>query len=220
MQVTIGTAGTYIDNNLQAKYCAQSDVLTVHPWYGAVLIAANLATLVAAASEVDVVTTLSKFIPPSAIQKSAGTWTPTVASDVCSDVRTAGDASFTLLIPIELPAWQTYYRNGSKLISIEVFYKIATLAADDFATVALEKIALPVTGSAPTGAAVTCTIDAGHDTAGERKATGDHTMKVTLTTSEWINNGYAYVLVLVVDAAATTDFTLYGARVNFAEDAA
>ena len=34
---------------------------------------------------------ISKFIPPSQIQKSAGTWTPTLASNVASDLRTAND---------------------------------------------------------------------------------------------------------------------------------
>jgi hypothetical protein len=157
---------------------------------------------------------MSEFIPPSMVQKTAGTWTPTLASNVWSDVRTAADASFSLAIPINLMASSDGYR-GAYVKSIDVFYKIATAAADDFATVSLEKMALPATGAAPTGAALTVTQDTGHDTAAERKATGDHTMTVTLSTPEWLDNDEALVLTLTVDAAATTVFTLYGARVNY-----
>ncbi len=159
-------------------------------------------------------THMSKFISPVMIQKTAGTWTPSVSSNVELDVRTAADAAFTLLIPIPLPS-NSEYRKGCKLVSIDVFYKIGTAAADDFATVALNKYSLPANDAAPSGAAVTCMIDAAHDTAAERLAVDDHTMTVTLTTPEWIDNDAAFMLSLVIDAAATTVFTLYGARANY-----
>lgn len=159
---------------------------------------------------------MCKFVAPAAIGKTAGTWTPGLASNVASEARGAADAAFTLLIPIELPSTDRY-REGAKLESIDVFYKIATAAADDFATVELEKLTLPATGTGVSGAAVTTTCDSGHDTAAKRKATGDHTLTVSLSTPAWIDDGEAYVLALVVDAAATTVFTLYGARANFAE---
>jgi hypothetical protein len=157
---------------------------------------------------------INQFIPPSQILKTAGTWTPSIASKVASEGRTAADASFGLLIPIPL-LQSDAQGQGAKLQSIDLFYKIATAAADDVATVELEKIALPATGAAPTGAAVTTTCDTGHDTAAERKAVGDHTMTVTLTTPEFMDQDYAYMLYILVDAAANTAFTLYGARVNF-----
>ncbi len=76
-----------------------------------------------------------------------------------------------------------------------------TLAADDVA---------------PTGAAVTCTIDTGHDTAAERLAVDtDHCMTVTLATPAWLDDGDAYYLQLVVDCAAGTVFTFFGARANY-----
>jgi hypothetical protein len=155
-----------------------------------------------------------QFVPPTMVGKSAGTWADSVASNVIKSARTAADASFTLMIPVMLPQ-SANYRNGAKLKSIDVYYKIGTADADDFATVELEKMTLPATGSAPTGAAVTVTLDAAHDTAGERKAQGDHTMTVTLETPAYIGNGDAYSLQLVVDAAAGTVFTLYGARINY-----
>lgn len=160
-------------------------------------------------------THMSRFIPASEISKSAGTWTPSVASNVPKEARTAADAAFTLLVPIKLEQ-NGNYRNGARLKSIDVYYQIGTAACDDFATVELEKITWPAaTGSAPTGAAVTTTCDAGHDTAAERLAVAAHKMTVTLTTPEWMDDDVAYVLQLVVDAAAATVFTLFGARANF-----
>ena len=105
--------------------------------------------------------------------------------------------------------------KGAKLVSIDVYYSIA-VAADDFATVELEKITLGADDTAVSGAAVATTPDAGHDTAGERKAADtDHVMTVTLDTPEWIDDAVAFFLKLVVDAAATTDFVFYGARANY-----
>jgi hypothetical protein len=160
-------------------------------------------------------THMSKFIPPQSIVKTAGTWTPSVAANLPIDVRTAAGAAFTLIIPIPLDMNSTY-RAGARLKSIDVWYKILTADATDFATVELEKITLTATGSKPTAAALTgVTIDALHDTAAERKAAGEHTMTVTLNTPEWLDDDEAYALTCVVDAAAGTVFTLYGARANF-----
>lgn len=93
---------------------------------------------------------------------------------------------------------------------MKVFYKIATAAADDVATVAMDEVTLPATGVAVSGAAVTITQDGDHDTAAERKATGDHTMTVTITTPFWIDDGECVWVSIVVDAALTTAFSLYG----------
>ncbi len=157
---------------------------------------------------------MSKFIHPSDIQKTAGTWTPTLSSNVWADVRTANDSAFSLAIPVKLEGNAKEYR-GCKLKSIDVFYAIGTTLADDFATVELEKMTLNATGTAPTGEAVTTTCDAAHDSAAERKATGAHKMTVTLSTPAFIDEDEVYTLTLTVDAASGTVFTLYGARANF-----
>ena len=159
-------------------------------------------------------THMSMFIPPAAIGKTAGTWTPAIASNVASEARGAADASFTLNIPVLVPS-NSEALKGAKLKSIDVYYKIGTAAADDFATVELSKMTLPVTGEAVSGEAIETTEDADHDTAAERKTVDDHTMTVTLTTPVWVDDNDAYVLTLVVDAAATTVFTLFGAKANF-----
>lgn len=157
---------------------------------------------------------LSKFIPASAAQKSAGTWTATLASNVLSDNRTAADAAFTIYVPINLGEMGQAYHGGAKIESIDVFYSIGTAAADDFATVELEKCTLPVTGTAVTGAAVTVTIDTGHDTAAERLAVAAHTMTITPAADLYLEDDYYYALTMIVDAAATTVFKLFGVRVN------
>lgn len=159
-------------------------------------------------------THMSQWIPPSAIQKSAGTWTPTLSTDLVSDVRTAADTAFNLFIPVPLPS-NSEYRAGALLKSIDVYYKVATAALDGFATVALKKMTLPATGTIVSGADVAVTEDAGHDTAAERLAVGDHTMTVTLDTPAYIDDGEEYVLYCALDAAATSVFTLYGARANY-----
>ena len=87
-----------------------------------------------------------------------------------------------MLIPITVPSNESALK-GARLKTIEIFYAIATNAADDFATVGLDKVTLGVDDTAAAGAAITHTIDAGHDTAAERKAVDtDHVMTLTITT--------------------------------------
>ena len=161
-------------------------------------------------------THMSQFIPPSEFQHSAGTWTVSEASNLMKSARTAGDASFTTLIPIPIISNESA-KKGAQLKSIDVWYAIGTAAADDFATVELELVTLPADDTAVSGAAVSgVTIDAGHDTANERKAVDtDHCMTITLDDPAWIDDGEFYFLKLVVDAAATTVFTYFGARANY-----
>jgi hypothetical protein len=158
---------------------------------------------------------MSQFIPPTMFDFSAGTWAQAIASNVVSMNKSAADESFTAIIPILIPS-NSVALKGAKLLSIDVWYSIGTTLADDFATVELEKVTLAADDTAPTGAAVTTTCDAGHDSAAERKAVDDdHCMTVTITTPAWVDDGDAYYLQLVVDCAAGTVFKFFGARANF-----
>ena len=161
-------------------------------------------------------THMCKFIFPSAFQHSAGTWTVSEASNLMKSARTANDSSFTTLIPIPLLSNESALK-GAKLKSIDIYYAIGTAAADDFATVELEKMTLGADDTAVTGAAVTAvTLDAGHDSAAERLAVDtDHVMTITITTPAFIDDTEAYFVKLVVDCAATTVFTFFGARANY-----
>jgi hypothetical protein len=160
------------------------------------------------------VTDICKFISPFDAIATAGTWTPSIASSVIKNDRTAADASFSLFIPIALPG-SNLGKQGAYLVSVDVWYIIATAACDDFTTAALVKMSLPVDGSAPTGSNPSATLDADHDTAAERKAADEHKMTFTLDTPEFIEDDEAWYVYLVVDAAATSVFSLVGAQANF-----
>ena len=156
-------------------------------------------------------TNLKQFIPASAITKTAGTWTPAVASNVISEARTAAAASFDLLIPLALPG-AAAYRQAVKLKTVKLHYQVGTAAASDFATVALHKMTL---GATVTGEALTITLDADHDTAAERKAVAVHEMTVTLPDDCWVKEDEALYLQCTISAAGTTVFTLFGAVLGF-----
>ena len=158
---------------------------------------------------------MARFISPNLFAFSAGTWTPTVTSDVLTMVRSAADASFTAMIPININS-NSIPLKGSKLVSIDIWYAIGTAAADDFATVDLNKVVLAADDTAPSAAAQDITLDAGHDSADERKAVDDdHCMTLTLDTPAWIDDGDFYWVELIIDCAATTVVTFFGARANF-----
>ena len=124
-------------------------------------------------------------------------------------------SSFTMLIPITIPSNESALK-GARLKSIEIFYAIAAAAADDFATVAIDKVTLGVDDTAASGAAVTHTMDAGHDTAAERKAVDtDHVMTLTITTPFYMDDNECVWVSCIVDCAATTVFTNYGAVAHF-----
>ena len=110
---------------------------------------------------------MSEFIHPGDFEMSAGTWAITESSNVVSNDRTAADAAVTVLVPIRMPSNQSALK-GAKLTSIDVGYLIGTAAADDFATVELEKVTVGADNVAASGAAVDVTLDTAHDTAAER----------------------------------------------------
>jgi hypothetical protein len=156
-------------------------------------------------------TKINQFVPVGMIGKSAGTWTLGVSSNVVSEGRTAGAASFDLILPVFLPGSEAYHQ-GAKLKAIKLYYQIGTAAATDFATVALHKMTL---GAAISGEAVGVTLDSNHDTAAKRKAVGMHEMVITLNEGAWLKEDEGICLQCVVSAAATTVFTLFGAVLDY-----
>ena len=159
-------------------------------------------------------TDICQFIPPADILKNAGTWTPTYASNVSSDVRTAAEAGFALHIPIVLPG-SNLGLQGAKLASIDVWWKVATAALTLFSAPVLNKITLAANAVAVSGAELTTTLDTGHDTEAERITVASHKMAVTLSTPVFLEDDYGYMLYLYMEAAAGSVFTLYGAQANF-----
>ena len=159
-------------------------------------------------------TDICQFIPPADILKSLGTWTPTYASNVSSDVRTAAEANFALHVPIALPG-SNLGLQGAKLVSIDFWYKIATAACTGSGTPVLNKIALAANAVAVSGAELTTTQDADHDTEAERVTVASHKMAITLSTPVFLEDDYAYMLYMTFNCAAGTVYTLYGAQANF-----
>jgi len=159
-------------------------------------------------------TKMSKFIHPGDFEIAVGTWVVAESSNVVSYDHTDGDEAVTVLIPIRIPS-NSVALKGAKLASIDVGYLIGTAAADDFATVELEKVTIGADNVAAAGEAVTTTEDSAHDTAAERKAADDHTMTVNVTTPEFLDDGDCYWLKLVIDCAATTVLKFYGAIAHY-----
>jgi len=160
------------------------------------------------------VSKINQFLPPALFGKAGGTWTLGVSSNVVAETRSTADSSFALYLPILAPSSEAY-RQGARLESVTVYYKIAGAAADDFSAPVLHKMALPVASEAASGAALSLTLDGGHDSADERKAVGTHSMTISLESPCWLGEDECVWLQLSVDAAASTSFSLYGAQVNY-----
>jgi hypothetical protein len=159
-------------------------------------------------------TAMSQFIPAINFAFSLGTWTPTLASNVVSNVRTAGAASCNVFIPILIPS-NLVALKGSRLKSIDVWYSIATADLTDFATVEIEAITLPANATLPTATTLASTQDALHNTAALRKAQQNAKMTITVTTPVWIADLLQYVVNLVLSCAATSVVTFYGALIHY-----
>jgi hypothetical protein len=109
---------------------------------------------------------------------------------------------------------------GSLLKSIELMYEVANGDCDDVATVEIYKDTLSPTaasgsGTINTAAAVSSTIDAGHNTDAERLAQDEHRMIVTLDTPVWIDNDATFHLEVIVKADDDTEVNIYGAIINY-----
>ena len=161
-------------------------------------------------------THMSQFIPPFEIAKTAGTWTPTIAANLISDVRTAAGAAFTLIVPLKVPSNASGLK-GSYLKSVDLYWLNAGADLTSIATVAIDKVTLPTaqTGTAAAGTTVAVTVTSGNETSAKRVTQATHHMIVTLDTPVWIDDDEAFYLSMVcVDGGGTT-FSLYGARANF-----
>jgi len=158
---------------------------------------------------------ICQHIPPSAITKSAGTWTPTLSGNTYYEARTAEAAGFYLYLPIVLPASHNA-KQCAKLISVDIWYKVGIAALAEFTAPTIKKLTLPATGVAAAGAAFTAfTVDAAHDTDAECKAVGDHKMTLTFTNSPYLEDDESLVIILTCEGAATSTFSLFGAQVNY-----
>lgn len=157
---------------------------------------------------------VNQFIPPIQIAKSAGTWTPTVAGNLVVEQRTAAAEGFYIVIPITL--FGSELSQGARIKSVDIWYKVGTVAMAGMASVTVKKLTLNDDTEAVESADYTAiTLDAGHDTEAERKAVATHKMTVSFTGKPFLNNDEALQVVLSCEGALTSAFTLYGAQANF-----
>jgi len=161
-------------------------------------------------------TAMVKWISPKEFLNSAGTWTAKEgsAADCWVLERTAAHADWNTMIPILLPQ-NSASGKGSKLVSIDVWYKILTEALNSV-TATLYKVTKTVHGTMPAaGTSVAFSYDTGHDTAAERFDVDEHLMTVTLDTPVWLDHDDIYFLELACSAEINGVFQFLGAKVNY-----
>lgn len=140
---------------------------------------------------------------------NAGTWTMTrVAQGDYALVHTAADDTTILSFDIT-PMLQSAASKGFKLNSLDVIYSVGTLALDAHSltldSVVYANNAANVITSVPlTGALATAT------------QANPYVTNLAVTTPAYLNTADAkYVIELTVNAAATSDYSLYGINLRF-----
>jgi hypothetical protein len=155
----------------------------------------------------------AQWIAPGVIARTAGAWTPTLASHTVGEVRTAEAGTFNLLAPVLVPS-NAEGLKGARLLSVELVYKIGTAAMTSVTTVELEKGLIAADG-ALSGAAAALTLDGNHNTSAKRAGVGDHRLLASLDAPAFVDNDEVYWLYVTFNAPATTIFTLWGAIANY-----
>lgn len=145
----------------------------------------------------------------------SGSWSDVaLAGNVWCKRRTAGDATFTVKIPLGLPQ-SAAPGKGAWLMAVEVFYKVATAALDGLSA-GLYANTLPGDGTAFAAAqALAFTYDSGHDTPAERVDMDEHRMTLTLAEPLLLEAGKLAHLELAGDGSAMSVFELYGAQARY-----
>lgn len=166
-------------------------------------ILAELAAIVAENADVAVGIDLADRVDVS------GVWTLTrVSAAVYVLTRTAGAATEAVAFRASRLRTRSTALRGFKATGARIKYAVATADLNDI-TVSGAFSIMPATGAAVAAATSlgTITYDAAHDTTGERKAIGEHTMTVTFGTPVYLSEAEVELLV-TVDAALTSALTI------------
>lgn len=158
-------------------------------------------------------TSMSQFIPPTAIHYVGGTWADAAGAVAGTIVKrkTAAAETTVVNIPIIIPS-NSVALKGSKLKSIEIDYEILIAAATSI-TATLNKVTRGINGAVAVVANAPATQDLAAATAA---ATVDqHKLTVTVTTPVWIDNDEYFLLVLTCVCALTTVLEFLSANINF-----
>lgn len=157
------------------------------------------------------------FIPHQQMTFTTGTWTDTFASGRSSMVKTAGDTTSTIDIPISLP--RRVGEHGVKLKSIDIAYRNTTADLDAVPTLVLYRQDYDLVTSAAGDDVVATTIA----TTGDAVVTADaddRMMTFTVDDADWDYDAEArctYFARLTVNAGASSVVSVLGAFVNFNE---
>ncbi len=102
--------------------------------------------------------------------------------------------------------------KGCCLVSVDVYWEVLTAAADAVDAL-IHRVTLPVNGAAiGTVESLAFSYDTGHDTGPERLTLDQHSMTLTLTAPVWIEDDQVIQVQVIIDAAATSAITVFGAR--------
>ena len=159
----------------------------------------------------------TRFIPHQSMTFTTGTWTPTFASGRSSNVKTAGDTTSTIDIPISLP--RRAGEHGVKLTGLDIAYRNTTAALDAVPTLVLYRQDYDAVVAGATGDVAITTIP----TTGNAVVTedaNDRLMSFTVTTPIWdvtAESNATYFARLTIDAAASSVVSILGAVVKYNE---
>jgi len=139
------------------------------------------------------------------------TWVPGVDSNVPKIVspQTTAEAAVVYL-PIPHFLGRTTSSRGMKITSIELFYDLDV--AGTAASCKLYKTSLQADGTIPSAAEVTTTCD---HTEAQLYSADEHKVTLSPSTPAFIGDGEDLHVELSITKATTTDFSFYGALVNF-----
>lgn len=142
-----------------------------------------------------------------------GTWTPTLASNIAFQRKTAAAQTSTVYYPLEV---QFRIRPGSKIKvnRIRIYYTVGTAALSAAIVFRLQQDTLAPDGTAITSANIAATKDIADATT---LAIGDHCVTISPTPNLFIGDGQDVHLEVDYAAATTTVLDIKGALVEYTE---
>jgi hypothetical protein len=156
---------------------------------------------------------VSYVVPFPYFAHSAGTWTPTVQSNVWFTRRSASDAAATTFVPFGVLPQRDGALKGAKINSVDFHFRIVTGAVDAMEA-HIYKAVMGADGALLTVSEVTTSYDTGHDSAAERIDLDEHKMTLTITTPAYLEENEVMFLEVVYDAAGTSLIDEFYAVIN------
>ena len=167
------------------------------------------------------------WVPASQMHFATGTWTLTIASNLITQVKTAGAETATAYVPFPARFSMGAFQSGSGVVDrgirplgVEFLVRVATANLSGVPTIKIFKTPQPVNGGAvPTVAEVTST------TGGDATVTAATTVRrinalIASRDREFLTDTATYHAEVALAAAATTAIAVYGAfwHFEFVED--